>query len=248
MEVIAGILIVIAFLGTIYPMRDIPKGALYLYNENTLGELKYDIKPMSEFKDENVVKQQYDYSCGSAALATLLKYYLGENLTEQQVLQGLFEYGDSKLIEQRRAFSLLDMKRFVEILGYKGTGYTAEIDDLKKLNSPAIIPIRFYGYTHFVVFKGIYQGHIFFADPFQGNVSFPLSVFMEMWDKNVVFVVSDGVVTTNALVLKEKDLKIITYDTDKEIPPFLQLPPSIITEERRFKESLIKRFITEKVP
>jgi predicted double-glycine peptidase len=236
-EIVATVFILLTFLGTVYPMRDLPKGALYLYNENPLVAVKYDIKPFSDFNDANVVKQKFDYSCGSAALATLLNYSLGENLSEEQVMQGMFQYGDSALIEQRRAFSLLDMKKFVEVLGYKGAGYTADLEDLKKLKSPAIVPIQFYGYTHFVVYKGMYRGHIFFADPFLGNSSYPISRFQEMWFKNVVFVVSDGERTMSALRLKDQDLRIIRFDIGKE-QLFKQFPSKIIADERRYQEAL----------
>jgi predicted double-glycine peptidase len=236
-EILAALFILLTFLGTVYPMRDIPKGALFLYNENPLVAVKYDIKPFSDFNDENVIKQKFDYSCGSAALATLLNYSMGENLTEEQVMQGLFQYGDTKLIEQRRAFSLLDMKRFVNILGYQGAGYTAELEDLKQLKSPAILPIQFYGYTHFVVYKGIYREHIFFADPFLGNSSYPISRFQEMWFKNVLFVVSDGERTMSALRLKDQDLRIIQFDIGKE-QLFKQFPPKVIADERRYQEAL----------
>ena len=37
-----------------------------------------------ELKDKNVVKQNRDYSCGAASLCTLLKYYWGDNVTEQK--------------------------------------------------------------------------------------------------------------------------------------------------------------------
>jgi predicted double-glycine peptidase len=236
-EIVATVFILLTFLGTVYPMRDLPKGALYLYNENPLVAVKYDIKPFSDFNDANVVKQKFDYSCGSAALATLLNYSLGENLSEEQVMQGMFQYGDSALIEQRRAFSLLDMKKFVEVLGYKGAGYTADLEDLKKLKSPAIVPIQFYGYTHFVVYKGMYRGHIFFADPFLGNSSYPISRFQEMWFKNVVFVVSDGEGTMSALRLRDRDLRIISFDIGKE-QLFKQLPSQIIADERRLNEAI----------
>jgi predicted double-glycine peptidase len=238
MEIVASFLILIYFLSSMLPLRDSSEYQLLLYDEVPSIELalKYNVKPLSEFKDQNIVKQEYDYSCGSAALATVLNYYLGEEFTEHQVIQGLMTYGDEKLIEQRRAFSLLDMKRFVGVLGYKGAGYKAEIADLEELESPAIIPIEFYGYKHFVVLKGIYQDHIFFADPFMGNISFPMSQFEKMWLDNVVFLVSEGEINIDALLLKEEDLWLVAYEMSR--PAVSQdIPPSFIEDERRFKES-----------
>ncbi len=50
------------------------------------------------------------------------------------------------------------MKRFVEKLGYKGTGYKWEIEDLKTLGKPCIVPVEIFGYSHFCVFRGIFSG------------------------------------------------------------------------------------------
>lgn len=239
MEIVASFLILMLFLSSMHPLRDGPENQLILYNEVPSLELplKYNVKPLSAFKDKNIVKQEYDYSCGSAALATLLNYHLGEDLTEHQVIQGLMSYGNIELIEQRRAFSLLDMKRFVGVLGYEGAGYTASIEDLKELEVPAIVPIEISGYRHFVVYRGIYEDHLFFADPYLGNISFPLVEFEKMWYKNVLFLVSEGEeVSMDALLLKEEDLLIVNIEISQEaLPP--DIPPSFITEERRFKES-----------
>ncbi|MDT8272190.1 MAG: C39 family peptidase [Desulfomonilia bacterium] len=238
MEMLAAILILISFLGTQLPMRDAPKGGMILENENPAVTLTHQVTPQSEFKDRNLVRQKFDYSCGSAALATLLTYHLGEELTEHQVIQGLMQHGDVRLIEQRRAFSLLDMKRFVTALGYSGEGYTAELDDIKGLDIPAIVPIEFYGYTHFVVYKGTSQGSLFFADPFMGNISFTEAQFLNMWHRNVLFLVTTDRPTLGALRLTENDMRFITHS---EIP-FQRLlepiTPDIVTQQREFRESL----------
>jgi hypothetical protein len=247
MPVAIGFFIILTFLGTIYPLRDIPKGDMQIFPHMAGVEnlqLRCNVKPYSEeFNFKNVVKQQFDYSCGSAALATLLNYYLGERFSEQQVIQGLMHYGDAERIQERRAFSLLDMKRFCEVLGYKAEGYKADLDDLKSLHKPAIVPIELSGYKHFVIFRGIYKDHIFFADPFRGNTSFTIDKFLEIWSQNVIFVVSSDAIQTNALRLTNKDLQIINYDFTKDA---IALPiPQTITEQQRVIESLGgKKFIT----
>ena len=42
---------------------------------------------LKELRDQYVVKQQLDYSCGAAALATLMVYYYGENTSEKEILE-----------------------------------------------------------------------------------------------------------------------------------------------------------------
>jgi len=241
MEVIAGFLIAFAFLTTLSPLRDVPEAQITIEQQmsrDMIQTIKFDVMPHDHFKNINITKQEYDYSCGSAALATLLNFYLGERLTEQQVIQGLMEYGDSRLIEERRAFSLLDMKQFVSVLGYQGAGYTAELEDLKTLDKPCIVPIEFYGYKHFVVFRGMYGDHMFFADPFMGNISFTVTEFEKMWHRNIVFMVTSGENTLNALRLKEEDLRLVSFSrtADEFLPQ--EGRSSILMNEHRFKESI----------
>jgi predicted double-glycine peptidase len=239
MPVIVSMFILITFLGTMYPQRDIPKGELNIYPKMAGMEqlpLKQTVKPLSEFVYKDVVKQEFDYSCGSAALATLLNYYLGEKLTEQQVIQGLLQHGEADKIQQRRAFSLLDMKRFCEVLGYNASGYRAEFDDLKTMDKPVILPITLFGYKHFVVFRGIYENHVFFADPYKGNLSFTIEEFLKIWSQNIVFVVSSDAIRTNALQLKREDLRIIAFDISKYAAT-QTIPPQIVKEQQNLQES-----------
>ncbi len=80
------------------------------------------IKPAVEDQFRGIVRQAYDYSCGSAALTTLLNGYVGTSLTEQQTMSGLLQYGEYQRIIERRSFSLLDMKRFVTAIGLESGG------------------------------------------------------------------------------------------------------------------------------
>src|SRR3989338_140152 len=50
------------------------------------------LEPMSQLQFRNVIRQAYDYSCGSAALTSLLDYFLGRNLQERQVMEGLLQF------------------------------------------------------------------------------------------------------------------------------------------------------------
>ena len=209
--------------------------------------IRHKVRPLSEFKDENIIKQLYDYSCGSAALATVLRYYLGENFSEKQVINGLLRYGDAKKIAQRRGFSLLDMKRFVNVLGYEGVGYTAEIDDLLTLDNPCIIPIEILDRRHFVVLKGIYKkDHVFVADPALGNMSISMASFKKMWYKDVLFIVyPKGAKGLTALRLKEEDLRIIDEDMERRIL-FHDAPPFTPPVDLNLQENLgIQQYIRE---
>lgn len=169
-----------------------------------------NIEPMSQLQFRNVIRQAYDYSCGSAALTSLLDYYLGRNLQERQVMEGLLRYGEADKIVERRGFSLLDMKRFVTALGYKSGGFRAEFEDLDKLEHPALVPIHYGGFKHFVVVRDVYNDHVFIADPALGNISFTRTRFEEVWDQNVLFVIyPTGAEPRNAMALTERDLRLV---------------------------------------
>ncbi|MGH8352064.1 MAG: C39 family peptidase [Pseudomonas sp.] len=168
------------------------------------------LEPMSQLQFRNVIRQAYDYSCGSAALTTLLDYFLGRNLQERQVMEGLLRFGEADKIVERRGFSLLDMKRFVAALGYKSGGFHAEFTDLDELQHPAIVPIEYAGFKHFVVVRDVYNEHVFVADPALGNISFTRTRFEEIWDQNVLFVIyPSGQEPQGAMALSERDLRII---------------------------------------
>jgi len=193
-----------------------PKGIVYFetgFGENTITQHQ-SIEPLSEFRYNNVIRQAYDYSCGSAALTTLLDFYLGRNFQERQVMEGLLQFGDSEKIVARRGFSLLDMKRLVTALGHPSGGFRAEREDLIKLDHPAIAPIEYAGFKHFIVIRAVKDGHVYVADPALGNISFTLTRFMEIWDRNVLFIVfPNGHKPVGGLEVRDEDLRVIDERT-----------------------------------
>lgn len=219
MHIFFTFLIVVGLIGGIDRAKELPEGEMRISPElNEQVVIRPVITPLSAILEDRIVRQEFDYSCGSAALSTLLNFYLGEKLTERQVIHGLLRYGDSEQIAERRAFSLLDMKKFVSVLGYKGVGYKAEIVDLEELGKPCILPIKLFGYRHFTVFKGMYEGHVFLADPWKGHTSYTVEEFKNLWYENVIFVVyPEGAREDTALQLKESDLRFIDEDTTYRI-------------------------------
>jgi predicted double-glycine peptidase len=232
MQIVLAFIVAVALASNVFPIKETQNNNIMLSMMDVNGNqvrLKQYVKPAKEIDNENIVHQTFDYSCGSAALATLLKYRFGEDLTERQVIQGLMAYGDSEQITKRRAFSLLDMKKFVGVLGYKGVGYKADIEDLKTIDGPFVVPIKILDYRHFIVFKGIYKDHVFIADPWRGNISFTMKEFKEAWYENIVFVIyPEGARTMDILSLKDKDLRYIDEDTALEFmrdrTPYFRIP------------------------
>lgn len=220
MEAAIALLVIIAFISVGRIEHKPPLSELNLATGNhQMLRTRQDVIPLSVTKDKHLLKQNYDYSCGSAALGTLLNGYLGENLTEEQIIQGMMKHGDNEAIKKLRAFSLWDMQQFLDIIGYKGAGYTAEPSDLENPDHwPCIVPIELYGYRHFVVVRGMYKNHVFVSDPWMGNSSYTMAQFLKMWHKNIMFIVfPNNGKSSHALTLKLEDLKIIDNKMAKHI-------------------------------
>ncbi len=147
------------------------------------------IKPFYAYKFKNIVKQKLDFSCGSASVATLLNYFLNYPISEEKVVNGLFKVGNVKKIIQRKGFSLLDIKRYFGYIGYKAVGYKTDLKGLVSFKKPAIVTIVIGNYKHFVIFKGVYRGRVFLADPALGSMILPIEEFEKMWYKNIALVV-----------------------------------------------------------
>lgn len=142
-----------------------------------------------------VVRQQYDFSCGSAALATLLRHHYGRDVSEEQVFRAMYAAGDQATI-QRVGFSLLDMKQYLDAHGYPADGFRLSLDDLIEMNAPAIVMIDTAGYKHFVVLKGDDAGRVLVGDPALGLKVYSRDQFSSMWN-GVAFVVRQPADTFN---------------------------------------------------
>ncbi|MBI5039803.1 MAG: hypothetical protein HZB57_00885 [Gammaproteobacteria bacterium] len=172
-----------------------------------------------ETRQERVVLQQWDLSCGAAALATILKYQFDEPVTERVIALELIkrdEYiADPSLVSKRQGFSLLDLQRVVERRHFKGVGLgRLAFEDLLE-HAPLIVPMSFNGYHHFVVFRGAYRGQVILADPGWGNRTLSADDFERAWTdypkigKIGFFVAArDGKPRPNRLAPRAKDFLI----------------------------------------
>jgi len=149
-----------------------------------------NIRSLKEIRDEGVVKQRWDVSCGAAALSTLLTYDFKDNTTETSIVVWLLHRVDAGRVRSRGGFSLLDLKHFSEARGYHAEAFSGmTIEDLALEKTSVIVPIRVKGFDHFVVIKGIYAGHVIVGDPGFGNMTMRVDRFQKLWKNGIVFVV-----------------------------------------------------------
>jgi predicted double-glycine peptidase len=143
----------------------------------------YYLAPVVSLRDmpfRTVVRQRYDYSCGSAALATLLRFHYGRPVDEAQVFRAMYAVGDQAKIRQV-GFSLLDMKTYLASEGIEADGYRETMLDLALSQTPAIAVVSVGAYRHFVVIKGVSGGRVLVGDPALGVKSYSLADFATVW-------------------------------------------------------------------
>ena len=132
-------------------------------------------------KFETVVKQKYDFSCGSAALATLLTYHYDRPVSEEDVFDKMWAVGDQPNI-RAKGFSLLDMKLYLQSVGLRADGFQLPLDKLRQIGVPTIALIVHKGYAHFVVLRGIAKDYVVLGDPALGAVTMPRREFEKNWN------------------------------------------------------------------
>jgi len=152
------------------------------------GNYNVPVTSFVERRFKTIYRQQYDFSCGSATLASLLTYHYDDVVDEQSVFSDMYRNGDQKLI-QKKGFSLLDMKFYLERRGYQADGYRINLDQLIAAKVPAITIINNKGYLHFVIVKGGNEQDVLVGDPAVGLKTIPRDEFEEMWGKRILFLI-----------------------------------------------------------
>ena len=112
------------------------------------------------FRDSNIIKQGFDFSCGAASLATILTFFYNDPTTEGDVLEK---------IQKQGASSFKDLKKVSEALNYRAVGIAIGWESLKELKIPVIAHLNYKGQDHFSVLKNIDSTHVHLADPSWGN-------------------------------------------------------------------------------
>lgn len=144
-----------------------------------------------ELRHEGAVLQAHEYSCGAAALATLMSYF-GRPATEKEVLDSIFGKDlpvvrgpDGQL--RLRALNLGDLEKAARAAGFKvvsvqvpaAKDLAAALEALK----PAIARMYLYEeFPHFVVLRDIQGDWVHVVDPAYGNVRLTTRQFLKAWE------------------------------------------------------------------
>lgn len=157
-----------------------------------VGGASKKITSLTERNFIGVERQQTDFSCGAASVATILKYSYDMPTNEKWVMDGMLAMADPELVSQY-GFSMLDMKNYVEMLGMEAKGFQVSAEDITELTIPAIVLLNLNGFHHFVVLKKIdEQLRVYLADPALGNKIIPMDKFLAGWNNIILAVVGQG--------------------------------------------------------
>lgn len=154
------------------------------------GQIHKRLRTFKDLKDERAVRQKYDFSCGAAALTTVLRHYYKINVTEESVVSFIIhKHGKEEAIrryKEKKGFSLLDLKTAAASVGFKAIAYSEmTLADLVEMNAPAIVPIRTRTYDHFIVFRGVREDRVYLTDPIMGNATMKAGNFVDAWRNGV---------------------------------------------------------------
>ena len=147
-------------------------------------------------KEMNVVMQRRDYSCGPASLATVVRYYWGDDVSEEAFLVAAIRAMTEEEFQDRRenGLSMTDLRRSAVALGYFASIGRVSMDELSESKIPVVLRIELNDFDHFVVYRGIVDDRVYLADPIRGNLRLSVEEFLQQWaDGAILVVVKKGV-------------------------------------------------------
>ncbi|MFM9272054.1 C39 family peptidase [Halomonas elongata] len=140
---------------------------------NVLGYIEdsLSVRSWKEMRDEGVVSQRFDYSCGAASLASLLNVYD-------------IEAEETDIIDKigvKASYSMADLASASKEYGFKSVGMKLGYDSLMRLKRPVIAHLDYWGEGHFSLLRGVDKHGVWLADPDWGNTYMRRAKFESHW-------------------------------------------------------------------
>ncbi len=175
------------------------------YGLGEVPQFSKRITSMRERRYQDIIQQKFDFSCGAAATATILRHAYNFDVNEVDVILGLAKVADEELAREK-GYSLLDIRHYVETLGLRGRGYELPPEMLAKLRIPTIVLLDLRGYKHFVVLRRVAGDSVYVGDPALGNRLMPMNDFLASWNGSVFAIVGQGYDRDTVLVRPDPPL------------------------------------------
>lgn len=208
------------------------------------GNYRVGVMSWWDIPFRSVIRQRYDFSCGAAAVATLLSYHYGRPTPEMTAFRAMWQTGDQDAIRQV-GFSMLDMKSYLDSIGLRAEGFRLEAHELADFEQPLIALIDLNGFKHFVVVKGARGDRILVGDSVLGLTEYSVSDFARMWNGIALAIVSapeaprplfnlagDWGPWSRAPLEDGGGMRVATGDLTTNLPPSYQITPQILLDVR----------------
>jgi len=157
------------------------------------------VQSIRERRFSDLVEQKTDFSCGAAALATLLRQAYWLDVNEEQIIKGMLTTSDQELVK-KQGFSMLDMKRYIESIGMRARGYKIPADSLPSVTIPVVVMMDIRGYKHFVVMQRADKDWVYIGDPVLGHKRYTNADFQKGWNGIIFAIIGPGYDKSNALL------------------------------------------------
>ncbi len=134
--------------------------------------------PYRALRYTHVVGQTDWYTCGAAAVATLLTYYYADPTTEREVLEIAFKETQAAGKDPLKGLTALALKRALERRGYAVKAYRVNLEQLVAYFEAGGLPLVAHvtrPQRHFLVIAGLVRDprtrrpHLLLADPSWGR-------------------------------------------------------------------------------
>jgi predicted double-glycine peptidase len=204
------------------------------------GDFTVPVMSWWEIPFRTIRRQQYDFSCGSATVATLLSFHYQRPMSEREAFVAMWRVGDREAI-RKVGFSLLDMKTYLESLGYSTVGVRLTGAQLARLRRPIIALIDLNGFKHFVVVKGVRNNRVLLGDPMLGLTEYARADFEKIWNGIALAIIEDPPGVSPVFNLESDwgpwvqapmeqgsgGIRIAVGDLTTHLPPIYQVTPRI---------------------
>jgi uncharacterized protein len=137
--------------------------------------------------------QKFDFSCGAAVLATIVRYYWGDKVDEARFLNLLpkLRLSEAELKDRlKNGLTLTDLRNLTNAAGYQATMAKVQFSELAQGRVPVVVGITVNKHEHFAVFRGTDGQYAYLADRIRGNVRTPIPKFLEQWQHNAILIVA----------------------------------------------------------
>jgi len=174
-----------------YAAREAKHADIPVHNGQRGEMIRVGLTSWRDLPFKTVKRQALDFSCGSAAVATLMTYIYEEPVSEKDVFREMFLRGDQNKIRQE-GFSMLDMSDYLNAHGLEAKGYRIGAEEIDDYRLPFIALINTKGYNHFVVVKNVDTGRVLVGDPNKGNLVLSRDDFLSIWNGLALVVVNQA--------------------------------------------------------